>query len=35
MPDAAFAARIEVAARNVADLDRRLSQIDSAIAEAS
>jgi hypothetical protein len=35
MPDAAFAARIAVTARNIADLDRRLSQIDSAIEEAA
>ena len=33
--DAAFAARIEVAAHNVADIDRRLGQIDSAIEEAA
>jgi len=33
--DSALAARIEVAAHNVADLDRRLGQIDSAIEEAT
>jgi len=33
--DATLAARIEVAAHNVADLDRRLGQIDSAIEEAA
>jgi hypothetical protein len=33
--DASLAARIEVAAHNVADLDRRLGQIDSAIEEAA
>jgi hypothetical protein len=33
--DAAFAARIEVAAHNVADIDRRLGQIDSAIETAA
>ncbi len=32
---AALAARIEVAAHTVADLDRRLGQIDSAIEEAA
>ncbi len=32
--DAALTARIEVAAHSVADLDRRLGQIDSAIEEA-
>jgi hypothetical protein len=32
--DAALAARIEVAVHNVADLDRRLNQIDTAIEEA-
>ncbi len=32
---AALAARIEVADRNVAGLDRRLGQIDSAIEEAA
>jgi hypothetical protein len=35
MQDAALAARIEVAAHNVADLDRRLGQIDRAIEEAA
>ena len=35
MQDAALAARIEVAAHGVADLDRRLGQIDSAIEEAA
>ena len=35
MQDAALAARIEVAAHNVADLDRRLGQIDSVIEEAA
>src|SRR6266436_4787516 len=35
MQDAALAARIEVAAHTVADLDRRLGQIDSAIEEAA
>jgi hypothetical protein len=33
--DAVLAARIEVAAHTVADLDRRLGQIDSAIEEAA
>jgi hypothetical protein len=33
--DAALAARIDVAAHNVADLDRRLGQIDVAIEEAA
>jgi hypothetical protein len=33
--DAALAARIEVAAHTVADLDARIAQIDSAIAEAT
>jgi hypothetical protein len=33
--DATIAARIEVAAHNVADLDRRLGQIDLAIEEAA
>jgi hypothetical protein len=33
--DAVIAARIEVAAHNVADLDRRLGQIDTAIEEAA
>ncbi len=33
--DAALAARIEVAAHSVADLDRRLGQIDTAIEEAT
>src|SRR5262252_7989880 len=33
--DAALAARIEVAAHTVADLDRRLGQIDSAIEDAT
>ncbi len=33
--DATLAARIEVAAHTVADLDRRLGQIDSAIEEAT
>ena len=33
--DAALAARIEVAAHGVADLDRRLDQIDTAIEEAT
>jgi hypothetical protein len=33
--DGALAARIEVAAHNVADLDRRLGQIDTAIEEAA
>jgi len=35
MQDAALAARIEVQAHTVADLDRRLGQIDSAIEEAA
>ena len=35
MQDAALAARIEVAAHSVADLDRRLGQIDTAIEEAA
>jgi hypothetical protein len=35
MQDAALAARIEVQAHAVADLDRRLGQIDSAIEEAA
>jgi hypothetical protein len=33
--DAALAARIELASHNVADLDRRLGQIDGAIEEAA
>jgi hypothetical protein len=33
--DAALAARVDVAAHNVADLDRRLNQIDTAIEEAA
>jgi hypothetical protein len=33
--DASLAARIDVAAHNVADLDRRLGQIDSAVEEAT
>jgi hypothetical protein len=33
--DATLAARIEVAAHNVADLDRRLNQVDLAIEEAA
>src|SRR5260370_1065023 len=33
--DAAIAARIEVTAHNVADLDRRLNQVDVAIEEAA
>jgi hypothetical protein len=33
--DAALAARIDVQAHTVADLDRRLAQIDSAIEEAA
>jgi hypothetical protein len=33
--NAAFAAKIEVAAHNVADLDRRLNQVDVAIEEAA
>ena len=33
--DAVLAARIEVAAHSIADLDRRLGQIDSAIEEAA
>jgi hypothetical protein len=33
--DSALAARIELAAHNVTDLDRRLGQIDSAIEEAA
>jgi hypothetical protein len=33
--DAAFGGRIEVAAHSVADLDRRLGQIDTAIEEAA
>jgi chromosome segregation ATPase len=33
--DAALAARIEVAAHTVADLDRRLGQIDQAVEEAA
>jgi small-conductance mechanosensitive channel len=33
--DAARAARIEVANHNVADLDRRLAQVDTAIEEAA
>jgi hypothetical protein len=32
---AALAARIEVAAHTVADIDARIAQIDSAIAEAT
>src|SRR5258708_12400434 len=35
MEDAALAARVEVAAHTVADLDRRLGQIDSTIEEAA
>src|SRR3984893_14099913 len=35
MQDAALAARIEVAAHAVADLDRRLNQVDVAIEEAA
>ncbi len=35
MQDAALASRIEVAAHTVADLDRRLGQIDTAIEEAA
>ncbi len=35
MQDATLAARIEVAAHTVADLDRRLGQIDTAIEEAA
>lgn len=35
MRDAALAAKIEVAAHNVADLDRRLNQVDVAIEEAA
>ena len=35
MQDAALAARVEVAAHSVADLDRRLGQIDSTIEEAA
>jgi cytolysin (calcineurin-like family phosphatase) len=35
MRDAALAARLEVAARTVADLDRRLGQIDLTIEEAA
>jgi hypothetical protein len=35
MQDAALAARIDVQAHTVADLDRRLGQIDSAIEEAA
>ena len=35
MQDAVLAARIEVAAHSIADLDRRLGQIDSAIEEAA
>jgi hypothetical protein len=33
--DATLAARIEVAAHTIADLDRRLGQIDTAIEEAA
>ncbi len=33
--EAALAARIEVAAHNVADLDHRLNQVDTAIEEAA
>jgi hypothetical protein len=33
--DAALAARIEVAVHNVADLDRRLNQVDTTIEEAA
>ncbi len=33
--DAALAAQIEVAAHSVADLDRRLNQVDTAIEEAA
>jgi hypothetical protein len=33
--DATIAARIEMAAHNVADLDRRLNQVDTAIEEAA
>ena len=33
--DATLAARIEVAAHNVADLDRRLEQIDRAVEETT
>ena len=33
--DAALAARIEVAGHNVADLDRRVNQVDVAIEEAA
>jgi len=33
--EASLAARIEVAAHNVADLDRRLNQLDTAIEEAA
>jgi hypothetical protein len=33
--EATLAARIDVASHNVADLDRRLGQIDSAIEEAA
>jgi hypothetical protein len=35
MRDAALAAKIEVAAHNVADLDRRLNQVDITIEEAA
>jgi hypothetical protein len=35
MQDAALAVRLEVAAHDVADLDRRLGQIDSTIEEAA
>jgi hypothetical protein len=35
MQDAALAARMEIAAHNVADLDRRLNQVDLAIEEAA
>jgi hypothetical protein len=35
MQDAALAVRVEVAAHAVADLDRRLAQIDSTIEEAA
>jgi hypothetical protein len=35
MKDAAFAAKIEMATHNAADLDRRLGQIDTTIEEAA
>jgi hypothetical protein len=35
MQDAAPAARMEIAAHNVANLDRRLNQVDLAIEEAA